>query len=342
MDCGGRKAGPGGRGAVAKFFRTQKISNLPIYLHSPGGDVRQAISMGRMLRERKATGRVARTMVKACGVDDQTEAACAKLKQSGRELEAELASAGSFCNSACTYLLLGAATREIDPHATLGVHSARVTISYSGKGRVPPQAVREQASQRAIERLNANIVSYVAAMGVDRSLVDLVKSIKFEQMHALTRDEMFRFGIDKRELVETNWRFTDRGRRSYVEKVAQERAATEPKKFRTLRWRFSCLAVPHVRLDYLRTNTADAVASVVLRFGADQKIAFTAVGTSLQAEMRSVRVDGGLVEKLKGAAQLSSMEVGRVADAEPPAHETRLSTDGLARSIDALSQSCGA
>ena len=52
--------------------------------------------MGRMLRARKATAGVARTIVKECGVDGQGEAACLKLKQSGSELEAELIRAAPF------------------------------------------------------------------------------------------------------------------------------------------------------------------------------------------------------------------------------------------------------
>ena len=186
--------------------------------------------MGRLLREHKATARVARTLVKECGVDGQGEAACLKLKQSGRELEAELVASGAFCNSSCAYMLLGATAREVAPDVTVGVHSARVTINYSG-GRAPPKAVREQAASRAIERLDRELVQYVVTMGVDRGLLDLIKTVKFEQMHALKRDELVRFGIDKRELVETNWRFSDRGRMSHIDKIVQERDVKERKDF---------------------------------------------------------------------------------------------------------------
>lgn len=329
---------------LRSFFRTQKAVKLPVYLHSPGGDVRQALAMGRMLRERKATARVARTMVRECGLDGQAEPACLKLKRSGRELEAQLTATGAFCNSACVYLLFGATTREVDPDVTLGVHSARVTMSYHG-GRAPPQMVRELAARRAIERLNCDLADYLAAMGIDRGLIDLVKTVKFEQMHALRWDELVRFGIDKRELVETNWRFTDRGARSYVDKIVQARTAADPKAFRTLLWRLSCLSAPHMRLDYVRISTGEALASVVLRFGADQKIVLAAAGTAPQGEMRSVRIEGSMVERLKAAAQISVMEVGKTPDAnrtEPPVRETVLSTEGLSRSIDQLSQGCRA
>lgn len=325
---------------LRSFFRTQKAAKLPIYLHSPGGDVRQALAMGRMLRERKATARVARTMVKECGPEGQAEPACLKLKQSGRELESELTAASAFCNSACTYLLFGATTREVDPDVTLGVHSARVTMSYSG-GRAPSQTVREVAARRALERLNRDLADYLVTMGIDRGLLDLVKTVKFEQMHALKRDELVRFGIDKRDVVETNWRFTDRGTRSYVDKTVLERA--DPREFRTLHWRLTCLYPPSILLYYLRSNTSDPLASAVMRFGADEKLVMVTAGTQGKFDVRSTHVQSSMIEKLKAAAHISLMEVGSVPagkDAEPPVRETVLSTEGLSRSVDLLSKWC--
>src|SRR5262249_22392460 len=151
-----------------------------------------------------------------------------KLKQSGRELEAELTETGAFCNSGCAYLLIGAITREVAPGVVIGVHSARVTVNYSGRGRAPPQILREPAGRKALAGLDRDIQAYLGAMGIDRGLHELVKTVKFENMHALKREELVRFGIDRREFVETNWRFVDRGAKSYVDKVVQERDAKEP------------------------------------------------------------------------------------------------------------------
>lgn len=327
-------------GAAARLqhlFRTPKAAGLPIYLHSPGGDVRQGIAMGRLLRERKATSRGARTLVKDCGADRQDDAECLKLKQSGRELDAELTATGAFCNSSCAYLLFGATVREVAPDVTLGVHSARVTISYSGRGRVPSQEARELATRQALARLDRDIAGYVEAMGIERGLLDLVRGVKFEQMHTLKRDELFRFGIDRREFVETPWRFVERGERAFADKLAQERDVREQNGFRTLRWRLSCLAAPNLRLDYARTRVDESIASVVIRFGADQKIVLGAPKAVSQVEARAVRVDGAMVEKLKAAPRLSLMEVGDTTQAR----ETVVSTEGLSRAIDRLSERCG-
>src|SRR6185369_1073307 len=52
--------------ASVRFKRfLQQVGNrdLPIYLFSPGGNLDQALAMGHMLRERRATARVGRTVV---------------------------------------------------------------------------------------------------------------------------------------------------------------------------------------------------------------------------------------------------------------------------------------
>src|SRR3981081_3484098 len=96
-----------------KFLRQIRDRNLPMYFSSPGGNLDQALAMGVMLRERPAVARVARTVVKECGFEAQNGDACLKLKQSGRELHGDLWTRGAMCNSACPYLILGAASGEI-------------------------------------------------------------------------------------------------------------------------------------------------------------------------------------------------------------------------------------
>jgi hypothetical protein len=42
---------------VERFFREQKDTQRPIYFHSPGGEMRQAFAIGRLLRGRKIARR---------------------------------------------------------------------------------------------------------------------------------------------------------------------------------------------------------------------------------------------------------------------------------------------
>jgi hypothetical protein len=204
-----------------KFFQKVRGRNLPIYFSSPGGNLDQALAMGAMLREKPVTARVARTVVNECGFEAQDSDVCLKLKQSGRELHGELWTRGAMCNSACPYLMLGATTREIAPDAVLAVHSPKVVVHFSGLG-MPTQEMRAAATERGHERADRMVASYIVRMGVDIGLLNLASTVKFEDIHALTREEIIRFGIDRRERVETPWIFENIGR-STVRKVASHK-----------------------------------------------------------------------------------------------------------------------
>src|SRR5580704_14748732 len=142
-----------------KFLAKVRDRNLPIYFSSPGGNLDQAVAMGGMLRERPVVARVARTVVRECGLEAQNGDVCIKLKQSGRELHGDLWTRNASCNSACPYLILGATTREIAPDALLAVHSPKVVAHFPG-GAPPPQ-VRAEATARGVERIDRMLISYI-------------------------------------------------------------------------------------------------------------------------------------------------------------------------------------
>ena len=53
-----------------KFLHQLGGRQLPIYFHSPGGNLEQALAIGNMLREKKALARVGRTVVRECGFSE--------------------------------------------------------------------------------------------------------------------------------------------------------------------------------------------------------------------------------------------------------------------------------
>jgi hypothetical protein len=77
---------------------------------------------------------------------------CLKLKHSGRELHGDLWTRAAMRNSACSYLTLGASTREIAPYAVLAIHSPKVVLRFSG-GAPTPQA-RAAATERSLARID--------------------------------------------------------------------------------------------------------------------------------------------------------------------------------------------
>jgi hypothetical protein len=248
-------------GAAPRFRRfLQKVGrrSLPIYFASPGGNLDQALAMGDMLREKPVTARVARTVVRECGFEAQDSDVCMKLKQSGRELHGEFWTRGANCNSACPYLMLGATTREVAPDAVLGVHSPKVVVHFSGAG-VPTPQMRSAATARGLDRADRMLMHYIIKMGAEPGLLVLASGIRFEDMHVLTRDEIARFGIDRRELVETSWSFENIGRATVRKVVAQK--SDGDKSYRVSQWRLLCFNADQFELDFQRPATTSGFFS---------------------------------------------------------------------------------
>jgi hypothetical protein len=330
-------------GAAAARFRKflQQVGNrdLPIYLASPGGNLDQALAMGAMLRERRATARVGRTIIADCGFEAQDGASCVKLKQSGRELRGDLFTRGTNCNSACPYLLLGATTREIAPDALLAVHSAKVVVYF--RGGTPTAEVQAAANQRGRDRADRMLSAYIVKMGADIGLFDLVRSVKFETQHVLTREEIVRFGIDRREIAETPWKF-ENSVRSMVSKTAAVREESG-KSWRLSQWRIICSSSEQFELNFQRP--ALATGSTL------PTVALAGVGPSPQHfnwppakllgfEIWGLHMTRASMQILANLPQFEFMESVQTADGRRVARAAKFSTEGLASALATLSATC--
>jgi hypothetical protein len=299
-----------------KFLRQVKDRNLPIYFSSPGGNLDQALAIGAMLRERPVVARVARTMVSECGFEAQDGAVCLKLKQSGRELRGGLWTRNAMCNSACPYLILGATTREIAPDAVLAVHSPKVVVNF--RGGIPTQQMRAEGA-----------------------LVDLAKTVKFESMHVLTREEIVRFGIDRREFIETPWTF-ENGGRSMVRKTALARNDTG-NSYRALQWRLFCLNTGQFELDFQRQSSAVApvFATVSISSGGPKPLYFAYPPAKPAGfEVWGLRMTKASIQSLADLPQIDSTETGQAADGRRVARSEKLSTEGFSSALASLIETC--
>ena len=322
-----------------KFLRQVKGRNLPIYFSSPGGNLDQALAMGAMLRERPVVARVARTVVSECGFEAQDSAACLKLKQSGRDLHGGLWTRNAMCNSACPYLVLGATTREIAPDAVLAVHSPKV-ISYFRGGTPTPQ-MRAEATARGLVRADRMLMQYLSKMGAEPGLLALAKTIKFESMHVLTREEIVRFGIDRREFIETPWTFENSGR-SMVRKTAIARNDTG-NSYRALQWRLFCLNAGQFELDFQRQSSAVApvFATVSISSGGPKPLYFAYPPAKPAGfEIWGLRMTKASIQSLADLPQIDSIEAGQAADGRRVARSEKLSTEGLGSAFANLIETC--
>ena len=332
--------------AAVRFrkFITQHLKDrhLPIYLSSPGGNLEQGVFIGNMLREMSATARVGRTIVSDCGFEAQTSEVCLRLKRSGRELSGDLSTRNAQCNSACPYLMLGAVTREVAPDAILGVHSPKVILRYNGIGQ-PSREMVGAATQRAVLRGDRLLSDYLARMGIEGELLDVARKIRYEDMHVLTRDEIFRFGIDRREFVETPWRYENLGR-SLIRKSAIARTG---KSWRTLQWRLFCLNPEQFQLEFHRqiipTAGTGVLPVVSISSGAARPLTFAFPPTSLAGtEAWRLRLARSSIQAMAGLPDLDLTETANAPDGRRTSHAEKLSGEGLAQSLHSLVAVCPA
>lgn len=315
-----------------------KDRQLPMYFSSPGGNLEQAIFIGNMLREMSATARVARTIVKDCGFEAQTSEVCLKLKRSGRELAADLSTRNTQCNSACPYLILGAPVREVAPDAILGVHSPKVVLRYSGGA--PTREMVTAATQRGVERADKLLSNYIVRMGIEGELLDVAKTTKFEDMHVLTRDEIFRFGIDRREFVETPWAFENLGR-ALIRKSAISRGENG-KTWRALQWRLFCLNAEQFQLDFQREVSANPTfATISISSGGAKPFVFAFPPSKPPGyEVWGLRMPKASAQAIADLPQIDLTETANALDGRRLAHPAKLSTEGLAASLASLQGIC--
>jgi hypothetical protein len=322
---------------LKKFLDHFRDRNLPIYFASPGGNLDQAIAIGNMLHGRSTVARVGRTTVRECGFEAQDGEVCVKLKQSGRELHGDLFTSGAICASACPYALMGAAVHEVAPDAILAVHSPKVILNFHG-GQ-PEAFVIAAANQRGRERADRVASSYLAKMGIDAGLLALTRTVKFEDIHVLTRDEIARFGIDRREFVETAWKFESNAFSS-MRKIAAVRSPGETS-FRLMQWRVTCSNADRFALDFQRPARAGAL--VAITHGGANPVYFSGpsiVGSASNFEQWGMRLTRSRLDSLVGQPQIDITETAVAADGRMVPQTTKLSNEGWAGALESLLATC--
>lgn len=288
---------------VRRFLQRVKDPALPFYFNSPGGAVRQALAIGRMLRGRHALARIGRTIVVACSDGSQIDEACQRIKASDKELDASIATENAMCNSACGYLFFGATIREVAPDANIGVHNMRITVHFRGPATA---AMRSAALSIDRDRIDRETASYITEMGISHGLVDLIRATPFEKPHGLTRQEMYRFGIDRRDVAENAWTFKLEPKPA-VRKLIWIKAGDT---FRLEAWQFFCGGKDQVRLTIV-TQTDPGVSDVKL--GIENDAGETVPVSGMANRAGQYRLWSAVI---KSAGASSLMETGHLRVAE--------------------------
>ena len=323
---------------ISHFLRDVKDTQRPIYLHSPGGEVDEAYRIGRLLRSRKAVARIGRTIVAGCAEDRQVDDACLKIKNAGGEVEAELTTRNAMCNSACGYLFLGATSREVAPDATMAVHNSKLRLTFLGHPSAQQVAI---FTGRGVVKADRERASYIAAMGISHELNDLIRTVKFESMHLLTRPELYGFGIDTRAMVETPWTL-ETAARPYIRKAALARKQ-DGASFRTMEWRLFCENKDRARLMFVREFDKDAAgkSSVVMMAGLEKPVSFDVFPARTGSfEAWSGTIASGAMKAVLAANRLQMAEGVLMPDGKLNQETFEIDTSGLEPAWTKLLASC--
>lgn len=318
-----------------RAFLTRNPSSRPVYFHSPGGINLESLAMGRLMRERGITARVARTIPQDCGPRE-----CAGARRSGSDVPARLTSALAYCNSACVYAIVGARTREIAPEAHLGVHASVVSFDFLPKNVKVPGHLRartEAANRNEIRR-------YLVAMGIAPALLDAAEKVPHESIRALSREEMVRFNIDSRSVVESAWIYDERLSDSGIIFKSIDVNEAGAAGYRKTMLRVSCLSVDQFMVGYAREVGPKENSFLPLKFVAAREEFKLAPPTRpvLGNDARKhydIRLAPVPMRAFEAAAAEDRIELAPDAGGGK-AGATRLSTVGLASALLSLTQRC--
>jgi hypothetical protein len=319
---------------LAQFMEVPGRQRLPIFFHSPGGELQPSLAIGHFLREKRITAGIGQTLPQGCRELVKADAACRSLMRSSRELPARLKIAGGICASGCAYALIGASTRLIGEGAKFGVHSNRVIPrpDHAEEVRRSGPGSRQEAEQQSYDLLR----HYVTVAGVDPALIDLATETPHNRVHFLTREELERFGLVYGDFFETRWLRHSKpdGSIFIIKSLTQSSPSQE---HRTTNIAINC--VPNTRATVMlrrELGTAENSPQPVVRLSSGEAFVLVFSHGNRGAGATEVRVLPVAADALARAAASDTMVLR-----EEGVREFRLSTRGLSEALSTVPVRCG-
>jgi len=304
---------------------------LPIFFHSPGGSVTGGLDLGRLIRQQKLAVGVARTIPGGCDRDNLRDKACEALKRSGTELKSDFDTDVTQCNSSCVWALLGGTVRLVPPGVKLGIHDA---------GPDPAKPIpRDVPWSRVKQAIHVRILDYVRDVGIDRALPEAAFAVPYESVKYLDRDDLVRFGIDRREFGETLWHFAEKPRASISKRVFFRADDRDHARYRNGLVRMDCGGGQHISIVFAQEREgAEKPGDVVLDMSGERKVlpyltrtsGFQVNSTLLSREAFDVVAHGPDIK-------VSGLDQG---EKEGSPRSVTLSMDGFSEASAKLRKSC--
>lgn len=165
-------------GLAQHFERVLSEVDYPtIYLNSPGGDLGEALAVGRLIR------RFGRDT--AIGVSRDRDF-------SGQPSYAPRPDAGGICESACAYLFMGGVTRNLYEYPRFG-SAADLKFSRIGFHRFSSQSYVLTSDDTQIA--SGLLIEYLVEMGIDARLFLAASQFGTDEMYYLTEEDALNYDI---------------------------------------------------------------------------------------------------------------------------------------------------
>ncbi len=195
---------------LQKILKQVGNRKLPIVVSSPGGDVKAAMEMARIIRKQKLSIAVGRTRSRAC---PYAEPICSAAFAKDGSITGQPFSYGAICFSACPLFFAGGVQRVSSPFALLGVH--QITTTYSevrvqyrteyemvdgrrkviSKKEIGRKFVGKYDTTKLDKAQRARLVSFLDKMGIDRGLVDLMLGTDPNGIHLISQMDALRLKL---------------------------------------------------------------------------------------------------------------------------------------------------
>lgn len=195
---------------LQKVLKQVGNRKLPIVVSSPGGDVKAAMEMARIIRKQKLSIAVGRTRSRAC---PYAEPICSAAFTQDGSITGQPFSDGAICFSACPLFFAGGVQRVSSPFALLGVH--QITTTYSevrvqyrteyemvdgkrkviSKKEIGRKFVGKYDTTKLDKAQRARLVGFLDKMGIDRGLVDLMLGTDPNGIHLISQTDALRLRL---------------------------------------------------------------------------------------------------------------------------------------------------
>ena len=328
---------PGTAQRLRDFLATLARHDLPIFFHSAGGVVGEAVRTGNILHERTMAAGVGRTTTEQCRVFARADP-CQREIAAGAAIKAQLRAGEGQCHSACVIALVGASSRRVAAGALIGIHSARLDAKLKQE-----VMQRSPGIEITVSGVHATMEQYLAAMGIDPALQQLAAKVDARRLYMLSRDEIARFGIVPGERFETPWAsFTDRNKQLFAIKAITR--AVEGSEHRRVVAHFRCVRgrVFFVYQREVPSGETGNAAFVLAAVGAIDRM----LARGPQKEASESWAVHASAQFLRNAATEPSIKltewVTPKGSAQAVSREIGFATAGLSQHIDAVVKACDA